>query len=650
MKDEKILAAARARLQEAQDAEKEHIDRGVSDMEFAAGVGQWLEADRMAREAEGKPTLTFNAAPQFVRRITGQIRQMNPAVKVSASDSAASPDVAEIYEGLFREIEQRCDAPSIYESAAESAAQCGIGHWRIRTEYVDETSFDQQIVIERVFNPFSVFYDPLAKDPTRKDARYAFVLQDMPREEFKTAYPDAALEDISSEHHPSWLQRFQTPDTITVAEYYWTESKDEEIHLFEDGSVWSGKLPPGVNPVRSRKAKRPVVRWMKTNGSEILEGPTDVPGRYIPVVPVVGEELHIGDQVYRASVIRHAKDAMVTYNMMRTLAVETAMLQPRAPYLVTPAQVSGLEEFWRDANTSNSPYLPYNPDQDAPPPSRQPPPVVSAAFAAEAQIAAEDMKRTTGIYDAALGARSNETSGVAINARQREADIANSVYTDNMVKSVRHSAEIIMTMIPQVYDTNRIIRILGEDAQEKLVAINAIAVQDGNPIPQNDLTIGRYSVRVSVGPSYSSRKAEASAGMLDFLRSIPQAGMMIGDLVAKAQEWPQADRIAERLKRGLPPGVLDEDEQGDMTPEKAAQMQAQAQQAQQQAAMQAQAQHAEIQKAIAEAREAAADAAKAEAEAQKAQIELQATMAHMRAGLMMPAMGAIAPPPGQGPL
>lgn len=647
---EKILTAARERLQEAQGAERVHIERGTSDLEFATGEGHWPEKARADRERDGKPTLTFNSAPQFVRRITGQIRQLNPAVKISASDSAATKDVAEIYEGLFREIESRCDAPSIYESAAESAAQCSIGHWRIRTEYVDETTFDQQIVIDRVFNPFSVFYDPLAKDPTRRDAKFAFVLVDMSRDEFQAAYPDATLDDASTDHQPAWMVNWIRPDTVTVAEYYWIEEKDEEIALTPDGRVVRGPFPKGVEFARKRKVKRPVVKWCKLNGSEILEGPTDVPGRYIPVVPVVGEELHVGDQLYRSSVIRHAKDAMISYNMMRTLAIETAMLQPRVPYLVTPEQVAGLEEFWQEANSSSAAYLPYNPTPDAPPPSRQPPPLMAAAFASEAQIAAEDMKRTTGIYDSALGAQSNETSGVAINARQREADIANSIYADNMVKSVRHSAEIIMCMIPEVYDTQRVIRILGEDAQERMVAINTVLVQDGNEYPHNDLTIGRYSVRVSVGPSYSSRKAEASAGMLDFLRTVPQAGPMIADLIAKAQEWPQADRIAERLKRGLPPGMLEEDEQGEMTPEKAAQMQAQQQQAQQQAAMQAQAQQAEIQKAVAEAREATADAAKAEAEAQKAQIELQATLAQMRAGLMMPAMGATAPQPGQGPL
>jgi len=649
MKKAPILEAARARLREAQDCEQPHIDRAVTDLSFATGEGQWLETDRRQRETDGKPTLTFNAAPQFIRRITGQIRQLNPAVKVSASDSAATKDVAEIYEGIFREIESRCDAPSIYESAAESAAQCGIGHWRIRTDYVDDLSFDQHILIERVYNPFAVFYDPLAKDPTRKDARYAFVVQDMSRADFKSEYPDAALEDVTSDHKPEWLHYFQTPDTVTVAEYFWIEHEDEEIALTPDGYMVRGPFPAGVTMARKRTVRRPRVMWAKINGSEILEGPTRIPGRHIPVVPVVGEEVHIGETPYRSSVIRHAKDAMVAYNMMRTLSLESALLQPRAPYLVTAKQVAGLESFWAEANSSTKPYLPYNPDQNAPPPQRQMPPVQSAAFVAEAQIAAEDMKRTTGIYDASLGARSNETSGVAINARQREADIANSVYADNMVKSVLHSANIIMAMIPEVYDTNRVIRILGEEGQEKMETINALLIQDGIEVRHNDLTIGKYSVRVSVGPSYSSRKAEAAAGMMQFLQAIPSQAPMVADLVASVQEWPQSDRFAERLRKSIPPQMLEKDEQGDMTPEKQAQMQQAAQQQAMQAQMQQAAAQAEIQKAMAEAREAAADAAKAEAEAQKAQIELQAIMAQMSAGVMMAPTGPMGPQPGPGP-
>jgi hypothetical protein len=635
MKTDDILEIARKRMQEARDVEDIHIERGESDLKFATGEGQWPEEERRIREAEGKPTLTFNAMPQYVRKVTGQIRQLNPAIKVSPSDDKATKEVAEIHEGLIREIEYRCDAPSVYEGAAESAAQCGIGSFRIRSEYCDHVTFDQHIVIERIFNPFAVFYDPRAKDPTRKDAEYAFVIDEMAKEAFKEQYPDAALVDFTSDHKPEWYKYWTSADNIAVAEYYWKDFDEYEIGITPMGQVLQGPFPKGMEISRKRTVRKPKVMWAKMTGAEILEGPTRVPGEHIPVIAVTGEEIHIGEQVYRSGVIRFAKDAQITYNVMRTTSIEVTMLQPRAPYLVTPKQVAGLETYWAQANNANRPYLPYNPDPNAPMPSRVPPPVASQALVGEAQMAAEDMKRTIGIYDASLGARSNETSGVAIANRQREAEISTSVYSDNMVKAVAHCGRVICGMIPEIYDAQRIVRILGEDAQEKIVTINEVVQTQYGEMVNNDMKPGKYAVRVNVGPTYTSRKQEAAAGMFDFMAKMPATAPLIADLVAGSQEWPDAERIAERLKKTVPPQLLDQDEQGEngqpMQPPQPSPQEQMAMQAEQQAMQQrAMMGEAEVRKAVAEAAEATADAKKAQAEAQKAQLEYQMMAAQMR--------------------
>lgn len=624
MKDHQdLIALARKRMSDAQDAERPHIERGQSDLLFATGEGQWREEDLQEREAQGKPSLTFNAMPQYVRQVTGQIRSLNPAIKVSPADGAASKDVAEIVEGLVRDIEYRCDAPSIYEAAAESAAQCSIGWWRVRTDYCDEYSFDQEILIERVYNPFSVFCDPMAKHPTRKDMGWCFVIEEMPREEFREAYPSADTNGLTSDHKIPYLEYWSTADTVTIAEYYWIEYDEEVIAQTPMGQIIKGPLPKGVDFARKRTVKKPRVMWAKITGAEVLEGPTQVPGRHIPVVAVTGEEIHLGETTYRSSVIRFAKDAQMLYNVARSSDAEVVMLQPRAPFMVTTHQIAGLEEFWNDANNSNRPYLPYNPDDKAGMPQRIQPPVSSTGLMNQAQMAVEDMKRTTGIYDASLGARSNETSGKAIQERKMESQNSTSVYQDNMIKGVAHTGRIILDMIPQVYDAQRIVRILGEDGQEKLVAINQMMQSVDGIVPINDMTIGKYEARVSVGPAYSTKREAAAEGMAQFMQALPGVAPMIADLVAKSQEWPESERIAERLRKTLPPGIA-EDQEDEMTPE---QMQAKQQammQQQQQMQAQQQAQEIEMRKAQAEADEAEADAMKAQAEAQKAQMELAA--------------------------
>lgn len=634
-----LLTLARDRLDEAASVDRKNREEAEDDMRFLSGE-QWPDDIRAEREAEFKPCLTINGLSQFVRQVTGQVRQMNPAIRVLAADQQATEDNAEILSGLIRQIEYASDATTIYEGGAESAAACGIGHWRILTRYCEGATFDQEIYLKRIHNPFSVFWDPLAKDPTRADARYVFIVEEMSRKDFEKAYPDKNADDVTGDHKTTTFIQWSSPETVTVCEYMWIEYRKKRIGLLSNGQIVEDPRPP-MDVVKERTVEEPYVKWVKMTAGDILEGPKEIPSPYLPVVSVTGEEWSVGEQLYRSSVIRFAKDPQMLYNFARSSMAEIMANQPKAPFLVTAKQIAGLETFWNEANAKNRPYLPYNPDPQAPAPQRLNPPVSSQAISQEVMMAADDMKRTTGIYDASLGAQSNEKSGVAIRERKMEAQTNTSVYADNMVKAVTQTGKILVAMIPKVYDAQRVIRILGEDDQEKQVLINSMMVANGQAIPVNDITVGRYDVRIAVGPSYATKRQEASEGMMAFLQAIPQAGPVVGDLIAGMQDWPEADRVAERLRKMLPPGMAEDQEQ---TPEamQAAQM-AQAQQAQQMQAQQ-QAMQMEQAKIEAEIRKAQAEAIEAEADAMKAQIEAQMLAAQMNVGMMPRApMGATNP-------
>ena len=579
-----MLSRAVGQLQEASDADRANRERGTHDLSFLVGINQWPQEIKSERDADDKPCLTVNALPQFVRNVTSALRQLNPAIRVLPADSAASDDVADIMSGLVRHIEYQSDAPSVYEAAAESAAGCGIGWFRIRADYCHGATFDQELLIERVHNPFAVFVDPAAKDPTRCDAQYMFIVEEVPREQFRKQFPGAVESPVTAEHKTEWHVSWGTPDTVTVAEYFWIEQEEIEIGLLPNGAVIE-RPPAPLQLVARRRAMIPRVKWAKITAHEVLEGPLDIPGRFIPVIAVTGEEWHIGEEVYRSGVIRFAKDPQQLYNYAISVNAEVNALQPKAPYMVTPRQIAGLETIWGQANNANRAYLVYNPDPSAPPPQRMTPPVSSQAALQQMQIAAEDIKRTTGIYAANLGEPGNETSGVAIRQRQMEGQLSNSIYADNMAKAVRQCGRVLVDMIPAIYDSYRVIRILSEDDQERMVEINQIMRTLTGDLVMNDLTAGKYDVRVDVGPTYHTRRQESSQGMMDFLRAFPQAAQVTADLVAKAQEWPDADQIAERLRKIMPPGVIEIE---DMDPEQAAQMQQQAQMQAQMAQMQQQ--------------------------------------------------------------
>lgn len=634
MKNDDIIDAARRRLALAKDADQDNRLEALSDLEHIAGI-QWDEAIRARREDDGRPCLTVNRLPQFVRRVTGDLRRLNPAIRVLPGDENSTAETADLIRSIVRGIEYDSKASEVYEGAAESAAQCGMGHFRILTEYEADDSFDQVIRIRRIHNPFAVYWDPAARESTREDANWCFILEQMPEDDFERAYPGRDKVSTQSDTDQDGLMHWRTGQDVVVAEYFWKEPVTKKIGLLEDGTVVENPVAP-LRIVRTREVQSHKVMWAKVSGKEVLEGPQEYPCRHIPVVAIMGEELHVGDKIIRTSVIRHARDPQRMYNYWRSASTEMVALQPKAPFLVTQKQVQGQEAAWAAANDSSAAYLVYSPDDRAPgPPQRAMPPVPSSGMAQEIALAAEDMKATTGIFDAALGARSSETSGVAIRQRQMEADVANSIYSDNLGRAVEQCGRIIVDMIPKIYDTRRIVPAVNESDVEDVITINDTVTDPVTyePVAVNDVTKGKYGVRVSVGPNYATRRQEAAEGMLQFVQAVPAAGQIAPDLIAQAMEWPDADKLADRFKKTLPPELRDEetDPAAMMQQQQAQAMQMQ--QAQAQAQMQMQAAEIELRKASAEATEAEADSAKAAAEAAKAQMEVAAQSGQLDAAI-----------------
>jgi hypothetical protein len=623
MTNDDILKQARDRMDAAVDADRENRVEALDDLRMTAGLDHWRPEDREKREKEGRICLVVNQIPQFLRKVTGNLRQMNPAINVYPGDDAATPEVAEIYEGIVRQIEYESDASSVYERAAESAAACSMGYFRVLTEYEAPDSFNQVLKIATIANPFAVYCDPDAVLPTREDADWWMITDSMDKDTFEATYPGKSFDSVMRDELTDGLVNWRDEDKIVIAEYLWREMKDAKLVLLADGRTVIDPKGP-VNKIAERDTQIPLIKWAKISGKDVLEGPRELPGRYLPIIAVMGEELYVGNRVYRSSVVRHAKDPQRMYDYWWSAQTEVVALQPKSPYLVTPEQVAGLEKHWIEANNANRAYLPYNPDKDAPPPSRVQPPVPAPAMTQMMMMAAENLRTTTGIYDAALGQASNETSGVAIRARKMEAEVSTSVYADNMGKAIAHCGRILVDLIPSVYDTTRQVRTVGKDGTPDMVPVNVPVITPDGPGTANDLSAGRYGVRVSVGPNYATKRQEAAEGMLEFIRVVPQAAPALMDLMAKNMDWPGAEQISDRLKSLLPPGM---DSGEPPSPEQQqAMMQAQAEQQRMQEFGKIM-QEIELRIKNAEATEAEAQAREAEAQAMKAQAEAAAVMA-----------------------
>ena len=555
-----------------------NFDMMVEDLRFLDGE-QWPEDVEKQRVSDSRPCMVINKMTAFMDQVVGDQLMNRPSIRVRPIDSKADPETAKVINGIIRNIENVSSADIAYDTAFDGAASAGYGVFRIITDYIDRESFDQEIKIKRIKNQFSCIPDPLAQEPDCSDGRYWFIYSDIPRKKFEEDYPQASLTEWEEfDEFKDWIK----PDTIRVVEYFYKKYVSGKLYeiLYRDTDDAGNdieliftvdKLPeedPPYEILRSRDTITEEIWWLKTNGAEELEGPAKLPGKYYPIIPIWGKELNIQSKTVYRGVIRHAKDPQRLYNYNRSLSAESIALAPKAPYLLTPKQVAGHEKQWQQANVKNYPYLLYNPDAQAQgAPQRQFSGEVKTGIRDEIMISDQEMHDTTGLQLASLGKRSNEISGRAIVARQKMGDTGSFAYINNLGRGMGYAGKVLVDLIPRIYDTPRVVRILGEDDSERFVTVNEPHQDESGKPVLYDLTVGRYDVVVSIGPGYATRREEAVDSMATFIKAVPDAGPIIMDLVAKNSDWPGADIISDRLRKALPPGIAEPEEGEEQQPQ-----------------------------------------------------------------------------------
>lgn len=581
--DEKLLEEIRTRFKRCEDYESEARNLWKTDLRFANGDPdngwQWEESMRKSRELDKRPCLTINKVKQHNRQITNDARQNKPSIRVYPVDDGADKKTAEIFNGIIRHIEANSNADAAYDTAEEFAVDAGLGYWRVTTDYAADYSFDQEIYIKRVKNPLNVYLDPHIQEVDGCDARFAFVFEDMAKDEFEAEYPDAEplTWPMEANSGTDWLQL----DSIRVAEYFRKLELNDTLYVDDQGNTMrASEMDKDMlalaksSGLRSRPIKTCKIEWYLIAGGEQIIDRKEWPGIYIPIVRVVGDEIEVDGKVDRKGHTRALKDAQRMYNYNSSAAIEYGALQTKTPIIAASDAIHGHEDYWNNANTANLPYLPFNHQtedgQPIPMPQRMVPPAPAQLFLQGMQTASEEMKMASGQYDASMGARSNETSGRAIMARQREGDTATFHFIDNVARAIRYTGKILVDLIPKIYDTGRVIRILGEDGKESRVKIDpeqpqAYAKQQ-NPITREieeiyNPTVGRYDVIVAVGPSYGTKRQEAFQALTEMSSRNPQLLQIAGDLIMKAADFPMAEELAQRLEKTLPQNLKEQDEQ-----------------------------------------------------------------------------------------
>ena len=591
--NEKLLSTARHRMQMAISATTDSRNDELNDLKFAAGSPdnqyQWpadvlsSRSSTQGRSGTARPCLTINKLPQHIRQVTNDQRQNRPSGKVIPVDDKADVEVAEILDGMVRHIEYISDADVAYDTACENQVTFGEGYFRILTEYCEDDSFDQDIKIGRIRNSFSVYMDPSIQDPQGSDAQWCFITEDMKKDEFERAYPNAtSVMSLQSQGTgDQMMAQWINEDMVRIAEYFYVDFERKTLNLYPGAQVaYEGTVDDEVlkqlypRPVRTRQVDVKKIKWCKINGYEVLES-RDWPGKWIPVIRVVGNEYEVDGRLFVSGIVRNAKDAQRMYNYWASQEAEMLALAPKAPFIGYGGQFEGYEHQWKTANTENWPYLEVNPDVTdgngavLPLPERAQPTMAQVGLIQAKMGAADDIKSTTGQYDSSLGATSNERSGKAIMARERQADTGTYHYVDNLARAVRYGTRQLVDLIPKIYDTVRIARIIGEDGEvgtvridpEQDVPVQKIEDNDGIVIQKiYNPGVGKYDVCVTTGPSYMTKRQEAVENMGRALETNPGLWNVVGDLFVKNMDWPGAQEMAKRLARTIDPKVLDEQE------------------------------------------------------------------------------------------
>jgi hypothetical protein len=593
--DQNIFDEAKTRFKACESWEAEARENFIFDMRFANGDSQnrfqWPDQIANDRSGRGAPCLTINKTFQHCQMLINDQRQNQSQIEVRPTGNGASFEAAKVFEGICRHIEINSNAQAAYTNATSSQILAGVGYWRVTTDYAHDDSFDQEIYITRVADPLSIYIDPNIQTSDGSDAKYAFCFKDMTREEFDASYPSEEDEVGNTaplgEGNSSTFYSHDSKDKVRVVEYYRRKNNKDKLHHLDNGMTVRESDVKGadlldqlkVNSVNVRDIETPEIEWFLIAGSKVIDKKKWL-GKYIPIVRLPGLETVIDGRMDRRGQTRQLIDPQRIYNYWSSSAVEFVALQSKTPYLTPVEAISGFETNWANANTVNAAYLPYNglteAGQPIPAPARAPPPMMSQAYMSGMQVAQQEMMMATSQYEANMGQKSNEVSGTAVDARQRQGETASYHFIDRFSQAIRLTGRILVDLIPKMYDSERILTILGADGSQSAVHVHP-GHQDGqgNPLSHTQVqdpdaedydpsaisaifnpTVGNYAVEADVGPAYSTRRQETFQAISKILQSDMALMPVIGDLMFQAADFPMASQIAERLHRMVPKQAL----------------------------------------------------------------------------------------------
>jgi hypothetical protein len=607
-----------------------------TDLEFL-NLKQWDENVVKIRKGvtgHDKPVLTMDQIGEPYRQLRGRQQVADPAIQVNPAGDGADKETAEIFQGLIRHYGQTGHAKEARDEAFKGSAGPGLGYYALLVEDEAPETHKQTITYRQIENVFTVYDDPLAKGALKRDRRFLYLIQDLPKDEFERLYPKAkykAQSDFMGSGDKCDLPDWYPEGHVRVAERWYidyetvgsvallsdgrevpTEQAEAMVAASQMGASPGAVLnlrqaPAAIEIVRTKPVTKRVVKWAKISGAEILDGNHDDdveantegrlwPGSMIPFIRVCGERLVVDGKEVLSGIVRGMRDPQRLYNFNASEYAHELTAGPKTRVIMAEGQQEGHETQWENPERRDRPYYLYKPTTiDGTTTAAAPPQI--AQFTDSAKLIAllqamnqnkMDLKSASGYYDSADPSRKNsEQSAKAIQARKLESQESSIGYVDHYQGALTFEGELLIDLIPKIIMPGQILRVLDLEGEATQVMARQPFKpgEDGQPQPLGpgeqfqkglhqffDPTVGKFDVTVTIGSSYSTKRKESFDTAMQLVSANPALMGVIGDLVIEQSDMPMAAAIAERLKKTLPPALQSDDKDSHIPPAVAAQV------------------------------------------------------------------------------
>ena len=599
-KDQAFLQLARDRFKICLDASDKQRQEMLIDLQFRCGI-QWDPTVERERIAAGRPTHTVNRITEFTKHVVNNMRQARPAIKVDPVGDGADQEQAEIRQGLIQYIERNSQSDVAADTAFDHMCIMGLGWMRLVDDWSDIDSGDKDLFIRWIENPFTVYSDPTCSQPDWSDMQYAFVVEDIGRAEFVAKYGDELVATTTGPFNGVGDQKrnwFLPGEKIRVAEYFYIDYRKDTLLELSDGR-WSflseadddvkraflkyemagteaeqPEVEGELTVVSQQKRDVPEVWWSLITATDVIRK-RRWKGRYIPLIPVIGNQYVLDGERIISGMVRYAREIQRMYNYVYSTLTEVIALTPKSQWIAEVDQIAPFRDLYEGANQRPLSALPYVGTQDGtgrplPPPQRVSPIVEIQGLIQALQVIDNMLKSIFSIYDASLGQKGPQESGLAINARKIESDTSTYDWGDNFLRAMRYMGRMIDDLLPAYYNrTGRLIQILREDQTMSSVVIGDVItnrktkqpiLDDAGQPKKLDLSNGKYSVVISTGPSHQTKRQAESDAMLQIVKVWPEIRQVAGPQIMRALDFTGHDLIADQLEKALPPALQTHDD------------------------------------------------------------------------------------------